>query len=610
MKNGWFIALSPLLLVGLNSSSAAIDCKDPEVVPGGRRTVKQNYMELVYDAQSGQLEWHRHFRDRMSGGPVTEQPIIVPQDTLFPPFAYQRERIIVKVCNAKFDSDVSASTSVTPIPESEPDIHGLQQSIAAPPTSQTPTGALTVAITPQTPSDLTTFINTAGARAAVEYLKALARMYDSDFRKIENDLNLLDCDVTSSSRDCNIDSIRYISERAQDVKADVETRARSADAFTNSGAFELLATRTSNIVSSLNNQGAALAALTLPDRILKLLADFQTLAGLVHQASTSNNISIAPSENDALHKLAEGIAATLDDDDPAKLVAETGKLDDEMTNLHRVASEIFVAMNKLHDNSNQVLATVLPPQSTNAVISVSIILHDAFMPFGFAPTSGSKPPSVTNNSPGNVAAPTSSNKGGGKKDGGSGDQTGNSSTQPPSSAPEQHVVRRVLIEVHRRADFNIVAGFTASTLRQTSFGLHEISATNTNLVVFRSQDDRFQLQPLVGLNMYLKKRDLFPGYLTPAMRWTPGILLGTSVSSLGNFMIGPDLEPVNGLDLYAGLHVGHTTDLATGVVPGVTQFDPKTSSAPTVQTLRIGLFFGIGFDLNVFKSIFQKSSSQ
>jgi hypothetical protein len=659
-----YSAIALIVLLFLTAPTVgAINCKDPETTPGDGRTVKQNYLELVYDAQNGELEWHRHFRNKSTGGKVTDNSIVIPQDTVFPPFAYTKERIIVKVCNAKFDAELSASTSVTQIPESGPDIHGLQQNATAatPATQTTSSSLLTSTVVDTSVSNAVDNLLTKqpnGQKLALQYLRTVTKIYDKDFNKIASDIALLNCGGSNPPADCNVDSVQYIAEIARHLGEDVTARKNSTDAFTNTGAFELLATRTTSLVSSLNNLGTALAAATLPDRIAKLLADSQTIASAINSATTNESskkgelqtakdqytkadqaLRAALAKNNpteieqttrgkdealakvnsvkeeyqdavALKNFATDSEKTLETDDPSILVKQTISLDADLNSLHHQASTIFQTMNILHDGSMQVVATVLQPQSTNAVISVSIILHDTYSPFGFAPVASNMSPSTKTPPPGNAPAQGGGDKGQTKQSSPSGTPSGSNIQQNSPAVSEQHVVRRVLIEVHRRSDFNIVGGFSASSIRQTAFSLHEVSATNTNLVVFESQNDRFQLQALAGLNIYLKKRDLFPGYLTPAMRWIPGILFGTSVTSLGNFMIGPNWEPITGLDLYSGLAVGHTTDLLKGVVPGVTQFDPKTTSAPTVQTLRTGLFFGIGFDLNTFRSVFQKSSSQ
>jgi hypothetical protein len=162
---------------------------------------------------------------------------------------------------------------------------------------------------------------------------------------------------------------------------------------------------------------------------------------------------------------------------------------------------------------------------------------------------------------------------------------------------------------------NIVSGFAVSTIPARAFGLHPYPSPTpgtapTFQVAYQSQNTPFQYQYIVGLDMYLRKRDFFPGYLTKAMRFTPGILVATSVTSSGNFKLGLDWEFWNGVDIYGGFDLGQITRLGNGVVLGSTPFTTTATTVPTNTNFRGGGFFGLGFDANIFQSIFKKVFSQ
>ncbi len=112
-----------------------------------------------------------------------------------------------------------------------------------------------------------------------------------------------------------------------------------------------------------------------------------------------------------------------------------------------------------------------------------------------------------------------------------------------------------------------------------------------------------------ALSTYLQKRDYFPRYLTWKNRITPGILRVTSVTSLGDVFLGGDIEPVNGIDLYATLNIGQKTSLAPGVIPGVTLFSASATTVPTRQNTAYGFADEIGFNFSIFSSIFSKTSA-
>jgi hypothetical protein len=649
-------------------------CNDQEIVraPDVSRYVKKNYLEIVYDVKTGRLDWHQH-PDKKPPAPGTPSNgiIAIPQTALFPPFTDTKQRILVKVCNLRFESDVSATTTVTNIPESGPDIHGLEQaSTAATPqvaSAQSLKALFAATITtPPTPADISTTLALPNGVALVKLqLESLMAAYELDFRPLAYSIRTFQCHQDVPENECDVGTVRYIRGISVTLSQDVEERGAAADATSNEGAFELLASRTQALIVSLNNLQSALQSADLATKIGKVLADDQSLASQLGsieqflakeqkdfddaQAKVTDSEKAVEAAQAALNKASardkaqketelqqrtnelnianqalaketpthnrygplRELAGTLEDESktlhPFSLVDQIIELDGEVAALHHNASDVFKGMNALHKNSNVVMAKVLDPVTTNAVISVAIILHDNYAPFDFAvakssnsDNSGAQAPGTSSN-PSDVKSPSAGNNNGG-------------STKSPSpqsgsqSGTEQHVVRTILVEVHRISDFNIVSGFAASSIQNPAYGLRAISSTNTNLVAFQSQNDRLQGQYLIGINAYLCKRDTFPGYLTQKMRWIPGVLMGTSVSSSRvNFVTGLDLEPLSGIDFYGGAIFGEQTELGSGIVLGVTQFPTTTTTVPTTQKFAAGAFFGVGLDAHVFTSIFKKT---
>jgi hypothetical protein len=76
--------------------------------------------------------------------------------------------------------------------------------------------------------------------------------------------------------------------------------------------------------------------------------------------------------------------------------------------------------------------------------------------------------------------------------------------------------------------------------------------------------------------------------------------------------LGPDFEPVNGLDIYVGVSTAHQTGLPSSQSLTTVLLPVGSNSAPTLSTVthvKAGLTLGIGFDFSVFTQIFGKTSS-
>jgi hypothetical protein len=89
----------------------------------------RNYIEIVYDAYHRELWWV----DRAGITHPGSFSVQIVENSIFAPVTFAKERIIVTICNAKFNSEPSTSIATTVIPESAPDIRGITQANTATP---------------------------------------------------------------------------------------------------------------------------------------------------------------------------------------------------------------------------------------------------------------------------------------------------------------------------------------------------------------------------------------------------------------------------------------------------------------------------------------------
>jgi hypothetical protein len=305
----------------------------------------------------------------------------------------------------------------------------------------------------------------------------------------------------------------------------------------------------------------------------------------------------------------QGVAGSLTPEQAAGL-ARAKDLQQQIDQMYEAMAALFANMNDWREKSEQTSITVLNQSASNQIVRLQFVVHDAYVPFSFAPAQPASGEKLT--SAAKVSTAT-------------------------TNTTEQHVVREILLEVHHMVRFNAVGGFFWSTLRQRSFAVSpgpvyctvSMVATSTtgnspcpsssgtpttpgNAVGTPSipvgtaveTQNSHQVGGLAAVDWYVSgKRDLFPGALTPAMRWSPGLLFGVSPAATPSFMLGLDFEPVTGIDLYLGGHYAQITGLASGVNSS-TQL-PMGGTVPTATPYRCcGLFVGVGLDFHIFSSIF------
>jgi hypothetical protein len=675
-----------------------------------RPTARRNYIEIVYDARSRQVWWLDRAGISHGGG----GPVVISENSVFAPVTFAKERIIVTICNAKFNTEPSTSVSTTVIPESEPDIRGLAAQATA-----APLAAAMVALSTLLPKPGAA--ETPAPKTEEDYAQ-LTAAYHEKFQRLMAEMNALRC--PPGPQPCALDTIPAIQARADDLAAHLPVPPVDMPLAGDQADFDSFSARTKSLVDNINGLAAALVAGDFLTRATGLAGEFaplkaaelragarpKTISELVAEtvtavaaakdanaraaapAATAQQRAIAAAtvlcamavlkaagdlqadptsgaltptaksaaqdaeknyldvltnphsleeetiarnlRDAALHLLRATQAAgaekppdiaeinkrlvrylgrditfqwILGHELPERLFQQTDGLTNDVTALHATASAIFDRMNRWREDSRVTLTGIVPPPGGNAVLNVRIILHEAYAPFTFgAPPKKDPSTDTSKTSSGTITAAAAT-----------------------GSGPEQHEVRRVLVEVHRRADANLVGAIIGSTIPNRAFGLQPGPASTTTTtttaggittvttggpstpqyyLAYESQNDHVQIQGIAGINWYPGGRDFYPGYLRGARRLIPGVLFGTSVTAPGNFVGGLDFEPTNGLDFIFGGEVGPIKQLAPGVTLGVTQF-AGTDTVPTHQRLTGGFVFGIGFDLSVFSAVFSGGSA-
>jgi hypothetical protein len=185
---------------------------------------------------------------------------------------------------------------------------------------------------------------------------------------------------------------------------------------------------------------------------------------------------------------------------------------------------------------------------------------------------------------------------------------------PVASAPSNPVpIPPENFVVHKFYRANIVSGFFASTIPSRPYGVtnngQATSSSNAVLVPVVGASYRPQFHYFVGLDLYLWRRDLYPGQLRGRDYRKPGLLLGYGLDAPNNYLIGLNWELRWGINLGSGFNIGQETFLAPGIQPGVTVLQPGTTTPPTTNRTAYGAFASIGFDLATVKAAITQLAS-
>jgi hypothetical protein len=195
----------------------------------------------------------------------------------------------------------------------------------------------------------------------------------------------------------------------------------------------------------------------------------------------------------------------------------------------------------------------------------------------------------------------------------------------PTQAKSQPVGKVIYtagdIDVHHFSRGNLVAGFFASSLRNRQYGVtnngQASSSTGLLNVAIVGPVTRPQYHAFVAVDIYLWERDLSPEIRRQKKRfhlqskwyrsaWMPALMTGYGVDSLNNYVEGLNWETAIGLDFGSGLHIGQESYLAPGIVPGVTQLPSTSTSPPTIQVTKYGMYGSLSLDFGTMKTLIAK----
>ena len=347
------------------------------------------------------------------------------------------------------------------------------------------------------------------------------------------------------------------------------------------------------------------------------------------------------------------------------------KMRSDLTGLDQQVSKIFKDLNDDYRDIHVEQTDALPPFTGNAIERISINVQRNYTPFtitGGATVGGATVAPSTSGSPSSGGG--SGSGGGGGKGGSGGGQSagggggggigggatggqGNNATaaSPSSGSPSGSNDVTVLMEVHHRATFNMVGGVMAIFVPTNSYSVVSEVANYANVgtpkapvyqapescnngtvsnfvytgtgtpttasyyCIQATQTGSVQLAGMAGLEWFIHPRDYFPrgrGVGTTPQNWIPSLLVASSVTSLGSAFFGPNIEPVNGFNVFAGVASAHQQTLPTGTsLTSVYQGNGSSSTAPSFTPAtheKWGFSVGVGFDLSVFTQLFTKTS--
>lgn len=287
---------------------------------------------------------------------------------------------------------------------------------------------------------------------------------------------------------------------------------------------------------------------------------------------------------------------------PAEIYAELRTLKKNLQAIDEQLRQSFQLLDDWRAASSITYADALTPGSGNQAIRIGISVSDNYTPFTLSYSSSS-------------------------------------ATTPAGNAGHYAATAEVLVE--RRTYFNFTGGFLAINIPTKSYTLVEstvptpaagssFSPCNSASTVTVStsgtiptyycpvinQKTPWQVGGIAAITYFPLGRNYFPRHLqigrAPSSSIAKdlasdfGLMLGTSVTQLGSGFGGVSFEPLYGLNFYAGIASASSTRLASG---GGSNHDIyTTSTAPTIQNLHVGLSLGIGFDFNVFTSIFKNGA--
>jgi hypothetical protein len=646
-----------------------------DTVPFGRRAViedwRKSYVVITYNAISRKLFWNDYPTDKKGA----QSGILLTGNSSFTPILYSRERILVRVCGLHFGGSVTTTPVSLSLVDNGVDIRNGPAGGAPPAAAGTPPGDQGA---PQIQAAF------AGKPIQISDLASQAVAYHREYMFLQSELNLL---PISASRDGQVS----IPCELKNLDGDLATQVNSTDSKTNVTAFNQLQARVQQVVADITGLQSNLSM--LETNIGKTLyADYGALGTAVKKEEGDDAASLTaldaakealqeaktPSEKqkaeadldkatDAAQKAEARTAARdaeligFDDtpslncakltvncinknETPSSLLKQLSGIREGNPNLYTVLGGIFQKINSLHDKSDVTYISVITPVVGNGIESIDISVQDNYQPFtlatlslyGTPPSASPSTPSVTPSAavstqaqfskPGAATAPGSPSPP--ASPGPAAQNPGSPNTQAPGGGglPDASV----RIEVHRIANFNILAGFAVAHVPVQAYSAVTVSTATTGgpaagTYVIATQNDKWQTYGIAGVSWYPFGRDMYPYATKPSnqtnvvgtrhFRWIiPAFVGATSITSLGTAFFGPALEPKPGINIMALGVWGSTTRLAPGLTACANLATCPSSSAspvpfmavPTISAHTLSLSFGIALDPSVW-SIFKPS---
>jgi hypothetical protein len=602
-----------------------------------------DYVVITHDARTGAMFWSDKIDFNSGLDPFANQgeTTKIWRTSALSPAIYTREKILVLVCNMHFGSSFSVQSSVVAMPEATADIRN--GAIAGLPATTSTLDSLTgdsgPIVTAQIP-DVTVNVGAIGFTAdgvlttadakADRYAEALpittANRYAQSIatnieaaRALRSQIKLIGCDS------CPMGNTARLRVTISSTLAAVEGQMKSPDHIYAQESYLAAARDTQAIVSQMNALNGTLTALysnpswntiasnqaaleggwrLIESQIARtsdtcakvdkptVPADTPDYRGDVDKCAKNEKLALQQYQRDvcqALIGMSYDLACNGDAGaDIATLMIKNhlagqsrllGSVNQDIEVSRIQLSALFDALNQWYSDSRMQDVRVIQPQTQVGNIQVSVAIHDSRNPFMF----GASP---------SAAAPASS------------------STLSTSSHST------LVIEVHREVYFNVVGGAVALMLPTKNYALQPCvdSATNklssTDFCPTVSSSSSVQVQGMAGVSWTPWGRDYFPFGSHGAANdfgWhslLPSILIGTSVTSLGNGFAGANFEPVHGTNIFLGIANGQSQELPQGITTNSVFTKDQTL---TLQTRQRGAFaFGVGFDYGIFCSIFKK----
>jgi hypothetical protein len=426
------------------------------------------------------------------------------------------------------------------------------------------------------------------------------------------------------------------------------------------------ATSLSDTISEINSAGAKPSDNFFNKSLPSLLTTVQASTTALETLTQSCRPDI-----DCVPKALEILFNRLSCPDNDSVCDKNQALRNKLEVLDNTVGQIFGAMNNRYEQSWVEQTDALPPLTSNSIVRIGINVQRNYTPFTLSggATIGAASPASTQSPASN---PVGGQQPGGQQAAGPGKgnqaaspQAGNTTTgSPPSGTTSTSGSNdiTVLMEVHRYANFNLVGGAmaikvpslsitpmpeygpygsptitttTSGTTTTTTYTYSAMGTCNggtTPMLVSTtsnttgvtpspalyycyqtSQTSGWQPAGMAGVAWFPFHRDYFSRKRGDAPMWrnmVPSLLFASSITSLGSAFVGPNFEPINGIDFFAGYATAHQLSLPKDVSPYVVYPASSTGNPPTLNLAtheKGGISFGVGFDLSVFLQLFSKT---